>query len=302
MSMIDTLSTAQKLDSELLRTFIAVAECGSMSAGAERIFRSQSATSLQIKRLELLLGQPVFARHGRGVMLTPIGERLLPTAQQVVAALDGALVELRSNPIQGSLRVGIPDEFGHSLLPAILAAFAREHPRVELNVQSALSAAYPEAIERGLLDIAIFDSEIVGPDSIELRRQRICWAGARRFSIPQEDPVPLALFDRDCWWRHRALQALQDVQRPYRIVYTSETVAGVRAAIQAGIAVGLLYADDVNGDLVELSQDKGFPPMADTHLVMACRRGISEPLAEAMAQAMRSAFERPATGRPSGGR
>lgn len=283
----------QTLDSELLRTFLAVAESGSVSAGAARIFRSQSAASLQIKRLEGLLGQPVFFRHGRGVVLTPAGERLQPVARQVVETLDGTLAELRSDPVQGTLRMGIPDEFGHSVLPSALAAFAREHPRVELLVQSALSADYPDALERGLLDIAVYDSDIAAPGSTILRRQQVCWAAARQALPVSDNPVPLALFDRNCWWRDQALRTMQDLRRPYRVVYTCETVAGVRAAVRAGIAVGLLYADDVRGDLVALGQREGFPAMPDTHLVLASRDGLGPHLADAMTRALRAAFAAP---------
>lgn len=291
--MINSLAIAQTLDSELLRTFLAVADSGSVSAGAERIFRSQSAASLQIKRLEELLGQPVFVRHGRGVVLTPAGERLRPVAIRVIGMLDSTLAEMRSDPVQGVLRMGIPDEFGHTVLPHALAAFAREHPRVELLVQSALSAEYPDALDRGELDIAVYDSDSAAPANTILCRQRICWAVARHVALAEQDPLPLALFDRNCWWRHRALQTMQDMQRPFRVVYTCETVAGVLAAVRAGIAVGLLYADDLGGNLVELSPRNGFPTMPDTHLTVACRNGLNPKLADAMIRALQAAFARP---------
>lgn len=291
--MTNSLAMAQALDSELLRTFLAVADSGSVSAGAERIFRSQSATSLQIKRLEELLGQPVFVRHGRGVILTPAGERLRPVATRVIGMLDSTLAEMRSNPVQGVLRMGIPDEFGHTVLPHALAAFAREHPRVELLVQSALSAEYPDALDRGELDIAVYDSDSAAPANTILSRQRIRWAVARHVALTEQDPLPLALFDRNCWWRDRALQSMQDMQRPFRVVYTCETVAGVLAAVRAGIAVGLLYADDLGDNLVELGIRDGFPAMPDTHLTVACRNGLNAKLADAMIRALQAAFARP---------
>ena len=125
MSIANTTSELAKLDSELLRTFLAVAESGSFSKGAQRIFRSQSAVSLQIKQLEQVLGQAVFQRQARGVSLTPVGEQLCPTAEQVIGLLDETVGRLRSNPLQGSIRIGIPDEYGDSLLPGVIADFAR---------------------------------------------------------------------------------------------------------------------------------------------------------------------------------
>ncbi|WP_253282958.1 LysR family transcriptional regulator [Ruegeria sp. HKCCD7318] len=104
----------ENLDSDLLRTFVAVADAGSVTDGAARIHRSQSATSLQIKRLEAILGQPVFDRHGRGVVLSDAGRKLFPVAQDVTARLDTALREISQNTVSGKLRLGIPDDHGRA--------------------------------------------------------------------------------------------------------------------------------------------------------------------------------------------
>ncbi len=128
----------ESLDSDLLRTFVAVAEAGSVTEGATHIYRSQSATSLQIKCLESILGHPVFERHGRGVILSETGRKLLPVATEVTARLDKVLRDISQDAVSGKLRLGIPDDHGRTKLAEIIAAFTRHHPGVELDVTCAL--------------------------------------------------------------------------------------------------------------------------------------------------------------------
>jgi len=151
------------LNSELLRTFLAVAETGSMTEGAARIFRSQSAASLQIRKLEDLLGQPVFDRHGRGVALTATGERLLPIAHDVTRTLSCAMRELTADGLHGRLRLGIPDDQSQQMLSRIIGEFVQSHPMVELEVSCALSAGFPTALASGDIDVAVY--EIEQPDA-----------------------------------------------------------------------------------------------------------------------------------------
>ncbi len=292
MSISDNSNLVEKLDSELLRTFLAVAETGSISAGAAHIFRSQSAASLQIKRLEDRIGQPLFVRHGRGVVATAAGEELRIVAERVVWLLDEALGRLRTDAVAGTLRVGIPDEFGELILPGVLAAFSREYPQVELIVRCALSAEFPTALQRGDLDIAVYDIASPRPDQEVLIRQHAVWATSARHLAHELDPVPLALFDRDCWWRDHAVEALRRQGRNFRIAFTSESVAGVAAAIEAGIAIGLLNADALRSGLRELTETDGFERMPVSALVVDCRDGVDPTLSDAMRAAIGTAFRR----------
>lgn len=290
MNSINISTGSARIDSELLRTFLAVCDSGSISRGAERILRSQSAVSLQIKRLEELVGQPLFERHGRGVVPTAAGEALRPVAERVAALLDTTLAALRADGMAGRLAIGIPDEFGQSILPRALAAFTREHPNVELTVRCALSADFATAIDRGELDLAVYDSDVRPPDSELLREQRIGWATSRRHGAHMREPLPLALFDRDCWWRAHALDALRRTGREFRVVYSSESVAGIVAAIEAGIAVGLLQDDSIRGALDRLTEADGLPEMPGSKLILKRRRGVDAALADAMSLAIRGAF------------
>lgn len=281
----------ENLDSELLRTFLSVAEAGSVTTGATLIHRSQSATSLQIKRLEAILGQAVFKRHGRGVMLTETGRRLLPIAQEVTARLDAALHDLSREAVRGRLRLGIPDDHGRARLSRIVAAFVRLHPQVELDVTCALSTGFPEALERGELDLAVYEVERPTPDEEVLFEDPTCWVSSNLRDFAAVGSTPVALFDHACWWRDAALTSLDARGEPYRIVYSSQSVSGVIAAVEAGIAIGLIGRSSLEPGLSVVGTQLGLGPTATSKLVLAQKATRSSDPMAAMKAAIRSAFQ-----------
>lgn len=280
------------LDSELLRTFLAVAGTGSITEGAGVIGRSQSATSLQIMRLEEVLGRPVFDRTGRGVTLTEAGQRLLPVARDVTGRLDVALREITSDGLRGKLRLAIPDDHGRAKLADILGAFAQSHPQVELEVTCSLSTEFPALLKKGLLDLAVYEVEEPEPGEEVIYEDPTCWVSSGYQDLAAEDPVPVALFDRACWWREAAIRALEVRGRPYRIVFSSQSVAGVTAAVEAGIAIGLLGRSSVGPHLTVLGDGHGFPDMPVSRLVIGSSREADVALADTMKAAIRTAFLR----------
>lgn len=278
------------LSSDLLRTFQAVATTGSVTEGASRIFRSQSAASLQIKKLEELLGQAVFERHGRGVVLTEIGERLLPVAKEVTTILDATLRDLTSDDLMGKVRLGIPDDESKETLASIVGAFAQSHPRVELDVTCALSTGFPNALSTGSLDIAVY--EVAHPlDGTEvLRREQTCWMMSRHHDLLSHDPIPVALFDRDCWWRDSALSGLAASGKRFRVVYSSQSAAGVAAAIEAGIAIGVMGEGSLTSNLKRLGQEEGFGELPVSCLVLDRSYKADSLAVQALETAVRNAF------------
>ena len=279
-----------QLDSDLLRTFLAVADAGSVTGGAARIHRSQSAASVQVKQLEALLGEPLFERHGRGVSLSATGELLLPVARQVVDLLDAALAELKTGGLAGSLRIGIPDDHSKTALAGILAEFTRQHPKVELRVHCALSSGFPELLSRGALDLVVHEVEALGAGMELLREEKLLWAASRAHNVQARHPVPVALFDRACWWRDLAQTALRTCGRAYRVVYASESVTGVTAAIESGIAIGVLGASALNDKMVALSDSEGLGSLPTSKLVLEYGKGADAEVCGAMAQAVKRAF------------
>ena len=280
----------ENLDSDLLRTFVAVAEAGSVTEGAARIHRSQSATSLQIKRLEAILSQPVFDRHGRGVVLSDTGRKLFPVAQEVTARLDAALQEISKNSLSGKLRLGIPDDHGRTKLAEIIATFARHHPKVELDVTCALSTSFPEDLNRGLLDLAVYEVESPSRHEEVLYEDPTCWVWSAHRSFPADESLPVALFDHACWWRDAASNSLHARGKPYRVVYSSQSVSGVIAAVEAGIAVGLLGRSSLHAGLSVVNEALGLGSTPASKLVMASSSAEEDGPQDAMKAAIRAAF------------
>ncbi|MEM7170231.1 MAG: LysR substrate-binding domain-containing protein [Pseudomonadota bacterium] len=279
----------KKLDSDLLWTFIAVAEAGSITDGAARICRSQSAASTQINRLESVLGRPVFERHGRGVELTEAGRNLLPVARSVTAQLEGVVRDISSDGLQGRLRLGLPDH-GRATLTGIVAAFARLHPKVELNVVAGISTSYPGALSKGQLDLAVYETETVLDGEELLLDEPTHWAASPHRDFSNLEPLPVALFDHTCWWREAAINSLKRTGRPYRVVYSSQSVAGIQAALEAGIAVSLLGRSSITDGLTVLDKSFGFGKTSTSKLVLATSGIKLTEGVQAMASAIRSAY------------
>lgn len=277
-------------DSDLLRAFLAIAETGSITGAADRLARTQSAISLRLQRLEDSVGAPLFDRGKRGVRLTRHGERMMPRARQVVALLDGMASDLRADGPRGELRVGIPDDYGAKSLPRALASFARAYPGVDLTMRCGDSEHFPNLLDRGYLDIAVFMPDRVEADHTILAQERVSWAEASRGGPLDISPLPVALFDRDCWWRERSLTALERAKRPFRTVFTSESVAGVRAAVAAGIAIGVLPERVIRGDVREIPASAGLASLGETDVVLKIAKNAPRDAAEAMRDAIVSAF------------
>lgn len=287
------------LDSDLLRTFLAVAGSGSITEGAGLIGRSQSATSLQIMRLEEVLGREVFDRTGRGVSLTETGQKLLPVAREVTGRLDAALREITSDGLRGKLRLAIPDDHGRAKLAEILGAFAQSHPQVDLDVTCSLSTEFPEMLRKGQLDLAVYEVESPETGEEVVHEDPTCWVASGQLKLEATEPVPVALFDRACWWRDAAIEALERRGKPYRIVFSSQSVSGVTSAVEAGIAIGLLGRSSVEPHLTVLGEEQGFPAMPISRLVIGTAEEVEEPLAETMKAAIRKAFRAQGHGRLS---
>lgn len=279
--MSETDRFCPQLDSDLLRSFLAVAKAGSVSGGANRLLRTQSAISLQVQKLEDIVGQQLFERHGRGVSLTARGEQLLPIARQVVETLDQAVLVMREAQVRGEIRLGIPEEYGDTLLPSILSGFSDEQPGARILLRCGSSVGFPAALLEGELDLALHTPESVAAKDVIVHREAAIWAGSAFYEVESRRPLPVALFDKACWWRERCLDLLQKAGLDYEIVCTSESVAGVRAAISAGIAVGVLPQSSLTDRIRHLA-DAGLPLLGETPLVLSRSSGAQAVLADSL--------------------
>lgn len=280
------------LESDLLRTFVAIADSGSFTAAADVVGRTQSAVSMQMKRLEESVGAPVFLRQGRGLSLTPAGETLLSKGRRVITLLDEAAAAVSGEALGGSVRIGIADEYGSTYLPDILARFAELHPSVQVTVSCALCGELQDSVARGQLDLAVEICDSALGDGEFLGHEPTVWATSGRHAVEDCDPLPLALFEPGCWWHDDALAVLEQAGRRYRIAYTSASIAGVGAAIAAGLAVGVLGLDTVPTGARVLSPSEGFAELRPSRIILRRNPGARSAAVDGMASALRQAFLR----------
>ena len=285
------------LDSDLMRSFLAVAETGSVTLAASRIGRTQSAVSMQIKRLEDSLGQPLFHREPRGVSLTPRGDQLLPYARRVTRLLDEAATALREKPMDGPVRIGIPDEYAGTVLPRALAIFSERHPQVEVTVRCDFSASQNMALDMDQLDLAVtYDSSNISGEEV-LCVDPTVWVTSLQHDQHLAKPVPIGMYIRSEWNRDFAIRSLDLAGISWRPAFECDTSASLRIAVRAGLAVSPLSRSTIPPGCRELTEADGFPVIDRSRVILRRNPRGSSSAIEGLAQTVREAF-RPLAGAP----
>ena len=280
----------QPLDSDLMRSFLAVADSGSVTAAAARLFRTQSAVSLQIKRLEQSLGQPLFERQARGVVLTPRGQQLVPYARRVVALLDEAAVALREKPLVGPVRVGICDEYSGTVLPRALAAFDERHEGVQVSVRVDHSTAQIAALEADEIDLAvIYDWEYVQEGEV-LCIDPTVWVTSVTHAQHLRRPVPVAVYFQSEWSRNYVEGSLDRLGMDWRVAWACDMAGGFRVAVTNGMAIAPLSRSTIPPGCRELTTEDGFPIVDNARVVLRRNPRGTSPAVEGMAEVLRAAF------------
>ncbi|WP_282605428.1 LysR family transcriptional regulator [Pelagibius sp. Alg239-R121] len=246
------------LETDLIHTFVAISEVGSFTAAAKRVFRTPSAVSMQMKRLEEQLGRPLFHRHARSVSLTSDGEAFLIHSREILRINDEALSRFRIPQLEGRVRFGALDDFGTRFLPKILSRFATTHPLVEVDVVLSTTIALTKKLEAGDLDLtlAAFGKNDVAPGK-PVYTEPLVWIGMHKGQAHKRTPLPLALSEQGCPWRAAALRSLDEMERSYRIAYTSETGQGQLAAVLSDLAIAPLPVSLVSEDYETLGPQQG---------------------------------------------
>src|SRR5690606_34739306 len=258
---------------------------------ANAVFRTPSAVSMQIKKLEEILGVSVFWRDARSVTLTPDGEILLGYARRLLALNREAVAKFVLPDISGVVRLGSPDDFGERVLPNVLKRFARSHPCIAVDVTIDMSANLHKRMNERSLDIVLVTACRNIPVGAEVvLTEPIVWAGARGGSAHLRAPLPVSLWEEGCAWRASALEALATADRNYRVAYSSAHTAGQRAAILADLAVAPLPKSFIGDDLVELTEDDGLPAMGSYQIGMVVGPDASAPV-RAAADHIRATFD-----------
>jgi DNA-binding transcriptional LysR family regulator len=264
------MSAATTVDPELLRAFVTVVDSGGFSAAAQRLLRGQSAVSLQVKRLEERLGVRLLERGPRHLKLTGEGEAIIEPARRILALNEELAARAREPELAGVVRLGAPEDFATSRLPAILASFARAFPRVALEVTCELTLELLDRFGSGGLDLALIKREPAGPAAgVRVWREPLVWVAARHGAGSVDGPLPLVCSPRPCLHRKRATGALDAIGRPWRVAYSCGSLAGNHAALRAGLGVAVLPLDMVPSDLVVLNEaENGLPDLPDTEMAL----------------------------------
>lgn len=273
----------RNLDMDLLRTLVAIADGGSFSGAAAQLGRTQSAISLQIKRLEELVGHPLLERtQGRVAGPTEEGRVLIDYGRRILRLNDEAYSCFAQPSLFGQLRLGLPEELMESTFPQVLAAFARACPRVQVSVRCDLSVRLNAALEAGELDLAIIKRVSAAHEMLEpgwriLRREPLVWLAGERSQPSAERPLPLALFHEGCVFRVTALAALAQAGLAWQVAFVGNSYTGIRHAVAAGLAITPLPQSLLGPGLIQIRE--GLPPLPDS--LMVARFGSTEPLPSA---------------------
>ena len=270
---------ARGFDLAQLRTLIAVAEAGSVSAGAERVFLSQSSVSEQLKKLEERIGQPLFVRSKQGMSATPAGTKLLDHARRIVALCDAAFDDMLGRTLDGEVRIAITDYYRPHDIAGIIRRFASQHPRLRLHVTVLPSAVIDSSAEGNAFDIGVSlrlvearGTAAGAHKSTAIRREKLVWVGAAQTLSERPaltPPWPLVLLPSTCQLQRRVVRLLDEARMPYLISHSASGVAGLQLALRAGLGISCLNESAIGEGLMPCPASFGLPalPAAEFHLL-----------------------------------
>ncbi|KAF1068078.1 MAG: HTH-type transcriptional regulator YofA [Pseudomonas citronellolis] len=275
------MSSFPSIDSELLRTFVAIADHGGFTRAAEVVNRTQSAVSMQMKRLEEdVLESRLFEREGRQVRLTAEGEVLLGYARRILRLQGEVFNTLRQPHMVGVVRIGTPDDYVMRFLPEILSRFAQAYPLVQVEVHCESSS---QLLLRKDLDLSIVTREPGTEVGQLLRREEFVWMAAASFCPQERRPLPLAMFNTGCFCRAWACNALEAMQLDYRIAYSSPSLSAIFAVVNAGLAITAQLRSLMTDQLRPLGEADGLPPLPQAS-IMLLRGDRQTPVTDKLAE------------------
>lgn len=288
-------------DLDVLRSFAAGIELGSFAKAADRLGRSTSAVSAQLKKLEEQAGTPLLRKAGRGMALTDAGETLLGYARRLLELNDEAAAAVRGVELEGWVRLGLQEDFGETLLPEVLGRFARAHPKVRIEVRIARNAELLERVSTGRLDLALaWEAGAAGPHAervLELPMRWIGAAGAPPVLPTSDEPLSLVVLDAPCLLRTAAIDALDRAGMPWRVAFTSASLAGIWAAVAAGLGVSVRTPLGLPGSVRAMeTQEAGLPALPMLDLVLHRAEAAPAPAVARLATLLLQRLQEPAAG------
>lgn len=278
------------IDTDLLRTFAAIADHGGFTRAAEAVNLTQSAVSMQMKRLEEdVLQCALFQRQGRSVSLTAEGVVLLGYARRILKLHSEVFNTLRQPQMVGMIKIGSPDDYVMRFLPGILSRFARDYPLINVEVHCEPSA---QLMLRNDLDLTIVTRKPGSERGQILRQERFVWMVAQGFSPHEQTPMPLAMFNTECFCRAWACNALDAMQREYRVAYTSASLAAINAVVSTGLAVTAQLESLLTPDLRIIGEAEHLPQLPCASIVLLRKPNTSpSPIIECFAHYIVDGFK-----------
>ncbi len=263
----------------LLRAFVAVCETGGFTRAAQRLHLTQSAVSHQIRRLEEQVGRQLLYRTTRKLTLTEDGEDFLRHAEQILQGQEALTRRFHSSTASGAIRLGVPENFIGDRLPQLLGRFARQYPAVRLEVSVSVCLDLRAKVDAGELDLAVAITRSDATGGIVLRQTQFVWAAAETFRRPQNSSVPFALSPPPCALRAMAVEALTASGIDWHVGFTSANQHGLRAAVQAGLAVSIFSQEEIEPWMTVLDGNDGLPPLPEAKYVLISKQGDQMPCA-----------------------
>lgn len=272
----------RNIPTDLMRSFVTVIDMGTVTRAAAALGRSQPAVTLQMQRLEELLDHRLLAWDGRRTRPTPTGERLLRFAREILRLNDEAVDSLAQSTISGHVKIGTPNDFATTFLPRVLGRFADRHADVSLEVVCELSRQLIDMLraQPNNLDIVLaMQAERPAASAQNLWKEELTWVGSTGQALSSRRPLPLVAYPEGCIYRERMEEALHARKIPWRIAYTSPSLSGIRAAVEAGLGITVLAKSTVPPDLAILRTETGLPPLRSVFIALHRRRGRLSPAA-----------------------
>jgi DNA-binding transcriptional LysR family regulator len=256
------------LDLDQLQSFCAIADCGSFTEAARRVNKTQSAVSMQIKRLEERLGQPLLTRDGRTVALTNHGEALYARARRMLRTNAEILDHFSDGDLSGQIRFGVPDDYAVRLLPVILSSFQRTHPKIAVDVACMASEDLLSGMRSGRYDIIVFTQGTEQNYGELFRTEKMYWVASHGGRALASEPLAIACGSPGCIWRKSAMEALNRDGTDYRVAYTSSNATAISSAVLSDLAVGFLPESAMQPGMRVISEDMGLPRLADAEIAL----------------------------------
>jgi DNA-binding transcriptional LysR family regulator len=280
----------RNIDTSLLRSFVAVAETGSMTTAARQLHLTQAAVSQQIKRLEELFDRPLFDRDLRKLTLTSSGGMLLAKAPRLLAMNDEIWATMTAPDFAGEVRLGVPHDIISPYIPPILKSFDKAWPDVRVYIVAGVTVELQEQLKNGAVDLCLTTEQSPQKGGEKLLREPLVWVGAPNGTAYLRDPLPVALGDQGCIFRNAVLERLAKAGRNWRSVCETSAMQPLYVSVEADLGVTALLASSVPANLAILGPNGDLPKLPDFHICLYLPRAGSSDIADELARHIRGAF------------